>query len=260
MYKIGLKLWSTNDFYIVEAKKLYEEKLYDYIELFVVPGSHKSFLSKWKKLSIPYIIHAPHSAVGLNLSKKDCFRKNIVLSDEAKRFADDLKSDMIIFHPGIDGDIKETVLQLNRIKDDRFVIENKPYHSSFDDSICVGYSPDQIDIIIKQTGVGFCLDIGHAVYAANSQHISPFFYLRQFISFSPKIYHVSDGNFYGTFDDHKHFGMGNFDLIKILELIQEKAFISIETEKSFKNSLKDFACDVWYIKNIISKCRYLQNG
>ena len=38
MYKRGLKLWSCNtDYYYDEAIKLYNQKIFDYIELYVVP-------------------------------------------------------------------------------------------------------------------------------------------------------------------------------------------------------------------------------
>ena len=50
MYKLGLKLWSINtDVYYEEAKKLYEKKLFDYIELYVVPNSAQT-IKKCKKL------------------------------------------------------------------------------------------------------------------------------------------------------------------------------------------------------------------
>ena len=40
MYKIGLKLWSINtDYYYDEAKRLYDEGVFDYIELYVVPDT-----------------------------------------------------------------------------------------------------------------------------------------------------------------------------------------------------------------------------
>ena len=50
MYKIGLKLWSTNtDCYYNEAIRLYNDGVFDYIELYVVPDTLDT-LQKWKKL------------------------------------------------------------------------------------------------------------------------------------------------------------------------------------------------------------------
>ena len=49
-YKLGLKLWSINtNNYLKEAVKLYNQGVYDYIELYVVPNSLEQ-LEEWKKL------------------------------------------------------------------------------------------------------------------------------------------------------------------------------------------------------------------
>ena len=40
MYKLGLKLWSTNTTdYFLEAIRLFDQKVYEYIELYVVPNT-----------------------------------------------------------------------------------------------------------------------------------------------------------------------------------------------------------------------------
>ena len=43
MYKFGLKLWSVNENYIDTAKKLYDENIYDYIELYAIPSSFDEY-------------------------------------------------------------------------------------------------------------------------------------------------------------------------------------------------------------------------
>ena len=126
-YKCGLKLWSINtDSYYEEAKKLYQEGVFDYIELYVVPGSLDS-LPKWKVLNIPFIIHAPHFAHVFNLAKKEKEKSNLEIYKEVKQFADELNAPFIIFHGGIDGDINETARQLANFNESRALIENKPY-------------------------------------------------------------------------------------------------------------------------------------
>ena len=65
-YRLGLKLWSVNtDYYYEEAKRLYSEGVFDYIELYVVPNTLDT-LPRWKELEIPFIIHAPHPRAGNN--------------------------------------------------------------------------------------------------------------------------------------------------------------------------------------------------
>ena len=123
-YKLGLKLWSVNtDYYYEEAKKLYSQDVFDYIELYVVPHSLDTLL-KWKELNIPFIIHAPHFAHGFNLAKKEKEGSNLEIYKEVKQFADELNAQFIIFHGGIDGDIKETARQLASFNEPRALIES----------------------------------------------------------------------------------------------------------------------------------------
>ena len=251
MYKFGLKLWSINKNYVDEAIRLYENGFYDYIELFAVPGSYQDFIGIWKKLNIPYVIHAAHSAKGLNLAKKEMFSENVVLANEAKKFADELDAEIIIFHPGVDGQIEETVSQLNKIYDSRIVVENKPYYGIYDNLICNGSLPEEIEFVLKNTGVGFCLDIGHAIYSANAKKIDKINILRKFLKLNPKIFHISDGDWNGTYDDHKHLGEGSFDYKKIFSILSDQVIMSIETEKNFENSLRDFEKDINFLRKMI---------
>jgi deoxyribonuclease IV len=250
MRKLGLKLWSTNKQYIKEAIRLHENSCYDYIELFAVPNSYNEVISLWKQLTIPYVIHAPHYSCGLNLAKKEAFKNNMQMAADALRFADDLGANIIIFHPGIDGDIKQTVHQLHQIKDSRIVVENKPYYA-LNKLICNGYSPEDIKFVMDNTGVGFCFDIGHAIYSANAQQIDQIAYLKKFNGLNPKLYHLCDGNWCGVYDEHKHFGAGSFNFEKILPLLPVECLMSIETEKSYGDSLKDFEGDVWLLKRLL---------
>ncbi len=258
MYKIGLKLWSTNKNYIEQALLLYEKKVYDYIELFVVPDSYNEYISLWKNLDIPFIIHAPHSFVGLNMAKKELLKNNLRLANQAQRFADYLDAKFIIFHPGIDGDIKQTVYQLNKINDQRILIENKPYYTIDKKLICNGYSPEDIEFIIKNTSVanmsiGFCFDIGHAIYSANAQGLDRYDYLLRFNKFKPKIYHLTDGDINGVIDQHEHLGLGSFDFEKIVDLFTKNTYITVETKKNYQDSLSDFEKDILFLKKMFKK-------
>ncbi len=250
MYKLGLKLWSTNKNYIKPALELYEKKIYDYIELFVVPNSYDEYIRIWKNAEIPFIIHAPHSSVGLNLAKKNMFTENMRLASQAQRFADDLNAKFIIFHPGIDGDIKETVSQLNQINDSRILIENKPYYTIDKKLVCNGYSPEDIKFVIDNVGIGFCFDIGHAIYSANAQGIDWYSYLKQFNNLKPKMYHLTDGNINGVIDEHEHLGVGSFDLERTIDLFSKNSYITIETKKSNNSSLNDFEKDIKFLFNL----------
>ncbi len=250
MYQFGLKLWSINKNYIDEAVRLYNSGIYEYIELYTVSGSYNDFIYLWCKLDIPYIVHAPHSLGGLNLAKKEDKYRNLKLIEEVLKFADTLKANIIIFHPGIDGDIENTVLILNEVNDNRIVIENKPYFSLLDNLICNGHSPEEIQFIMDNAKIGFCLDIGHAICSANAKKVDQLTYLKEFLKLNPSIYHLTDGYYESVYDRHDHFEEGNYDIKKILKLIPSDSLLTIETDKNFEDRLSDFRQDIIFLRNL----------
>lgn len=253
--KLGLKLWSTNDFYIEEAIRLYKDGFYDYIELFSVPGSFEDTISWWtsllKNYNIEFLIHAPHSAANLNFSKRECLKQNTVLRDEALHFADKLDSRYVIFHPGVDGDIEETAFQIRKLYDSRMIVENKPYLALVDDLVCVGSSPAEIRYLLYECNIGFCLDFGHATYAANKMNVNPMDIISEFNNLSPAVYHLMDGQYDGIYDMHKHLGQGNLPLNKYLMNINDNSYITIETDKNSIENLKDFEDDVIFLRKLL---------
>ncbi len=250
MFKFGLKLWSNNDNYISEALRLYEKGIYQYIELYIVPDTFNYYAGKWKDISIPYVIHAPHSGHGMNLAERKCINENILMANEAKKFADILYAEKIIFHPGIGGQINETVFQLAELNEQRAVVENKPYFSIYDKSICNGYSFEDIKYVIENTNVGFCLDISHAIFAANAQKKEPLYCLSLFNSLKPCIYHISDGDYNSVEDKHLNLGDGNFTMSNLITFIKYSNLITVETYKHSKHNLNDFINDIEYLMRI----------
>ncbi len=246
MQKIGLKLWSINKNYFNEAKRLFEEGFYDYIELYAVPETLE-FIDFWKELKVPFIIHAPHYGNGLNFADPQNISKNMYLAEQAIRYADELGAEYIIFHPGIGGHIEETVRQMSRIRDPRILIENKPY-LGFGNVICVGSQPGEIECVMNQCDVGCCLDIGHAICAANSHNVDHTTFLREFIELGPSVYHLSDGDVNSEFDSHEHLGDGNYELKELFSLLPQNSTISIESKKDSEYNLKDFEKDVENLK------------
>lgn len=252
MFQIGLKIWSTNEGYIPDIIKYYHEQLYDYIELYIVPGTYERYSDIWSGINIPYVVHAAHSLGGLNPSKKEMRSINIKTFKEVKLFADKLKTGTIICHPGMEGYIDETVSQFREFNDDRIIVENKPHKGIDGVSKCIGSTPEEIKYIIGETSVGFCLDLGHAICAANSLHKDPYELIKEFIKIHPRIFHVSDGDIKSEIDLHLHFEKGNYDLKKILEFVQNGSKLTIETVKDFEDNLSDIINDVRLIKRILS--------
>ena len=255
MNKIGLKLWNINtDYYYEEAIKLYNNNVFDYIELYVVPG-YLDLIDKWKMIGIPFDIHAPHFAHNMNLSKKEYERDNYTKYIEVREYADSLNASVIVFHGSINGDYKETARQIKNFNDSRILIENKPYQPlrMTEDNKCVGSKYEEIKYIIEESGCGFCLDIGHAICSANSQGIEPYCYIEKLVTLNPKRIHLSDIDTTSKYDQHLNYGKGNLDFMRILSIIPKEINITIETNKISKTNLKDYAEDVNYLNNVMLK-------
>lgn len=244
-YKSGLKLWSINtDYYLEEAKRLYQQGYFEYIELYIVPDTTAT-LKKWKMLDIPFILHAPHYVHGINLADKDKFEYNKKIYAQVETFRKELNAEYTVIHAGTNGTIEETIRQLLIINPKNFLIENKPAHPPhFESRICRGHSIEEIAQIIAAAHCGFCLDIGHALCTANYYGYDPYEFLEKFNSLHPVLYHISDGDIHSPHDQHLHIGTGNYDFSKIFSLINDTLSISIETVKDSQTTLNDFITDM----------------
>lgn len=253
MHNIGLKLWNTNtDYYYSEAIRLFNDGIFDYIELYIVPDNMDKLLN-WKKVKIPFDIHAAHSAFNVNLSKNEFSEYNYSKYLEAKVYADELKSSIIIFHGGINGDYKETAKQIKDFNDNRILIENKPYKplNGKSGDKCVGSSLEEIKYIMTYSNCGFCLDIGHAICSANTQRINPYVFIEKLVQLKPERIHLSDLAIDSEYDEHLNFGYGNVDLKKVLSLIPDNINITIETIKKSNCNLDGFKKDALYLKSLM---------
>ena len=253
MYKLGLKLWSVNtDCYYQETLKLYAQGLFDYVELYMVPDTLHT-LPKWSQMQIPFIIHCPHFMHGFNLAKAEMKESNFSIYKQVKQFADTLQAKYIIFHGGIDGDIKETAKQLAGFKEPRALIENKPMialPNRMGGNFCRGYNKAEIKLVKDTAGCGFCLDFGHAICAANSQQTDIYAYCEDFLSLSPNMFHLTDNtDITSPYDTHPHLGEGQLDINKIKKMLPPDAIITLETDKKSKENLDDFIGDIKCMRN-----------
>jgi sugar phosphate isomerase/epimerase len=253
--KLGLKLWSINtDFYFEEAKRLYAEGWFDYIELYVVPSTLET-IKKWKtlksELNIPFTLHAPHFIHEVNLANPDKKDFNYKVFQDVDKFREELNSEYVVVHSGIEGQIDETIRQLKTINLDKMLIENKPFIAPLrDNKICRGATIEEIYQVVNEVGCGFCLDVGHAICTANTLKIEPYEFLAQFNELNPTCYHLSDNFIDSEFDKHFHFGQGNYDVKKVFAIINLDKNIAIETNKNSKENLNDFIEDVKWLKNL----------
>lgn len=252
--KLGLKLWSTNvGNYLHETERFYADGVFDYIELFVVPGTENT-IGAWKRLhdekGVPFIVHNAHAAMGFNLADRTRESANVGIYLQSRRFAEALDAGYVIFHGGVDGTIEETVRQLKRLEEPRALLENKPAIPLPNDlgaRNCRGATVEEIEYVLQETGCGFCLDVGHAICSAKSQKLAPYAFVGDlFRRFSPAMLHLSDiVDVDSPFDSHLHLGTGSLDFARLGQLLPMHGMtVSIETEKSYRDCLDDFRLDV----------------
>ena len=237
--KFGLKLWSTNTHLIPQAVNLIDEKIFDYIELFVVPTTPiNPFI-----LDIPYVIHIPHDRYGVDINDAKKNKHSLQIINECQIWADKLNAQYLILHPG-EGSLQQGAGLLRELTDNRILIENMP-RVGINDEDMSGYSPDQIKELIGESEKGFCLDLHHAVKAAVSMKRDYKEIIRDFLTIQPKIFHISDGDIKNEKDHHQDIGTGSFDFAFFKECIEnsESKIITLETPRrnhfSFYNDVKN---------------------
>lgn len=247
-YLIGLKLWSFNTGACQhEARRLYDAGVFDYLELYVVPGTVDA-LPGWKTLGIPCVIHAAHFKHGFNLAKADCAVANRRIYDEMRRFADEMEARYIIFHGGTFGCIEETARQLAALNEPRALIENKPCITRNEGKIlkCRGASVEEIRHVLQEVGCGFCLDIPHALCAANYMQLEQMCMLHQMNAMQPAMYHLADMMDASLhIDDHTQLGKGVLDMRQFIpSILAPGAMLTIETTRTRPDALEEFVREV----------------
>ncbi len=254
MYRIGLKLGSRDIQYTAEILNLYNQGIFQYIELFTLTGTYEDTISYWKQFNIPIGIHAPHSAAGLNLANVTKRNENKAKIVEVVKFTDELKAQYIVFHSGVNGMPEEVIKQLSPYADERFLIENKPI-CGLDGSTCVGSIYSDLKLIIDGIGkgTGFCLDFGHAICAARTLKKKPLELIKELLKLEPRVYHLTDGDYNSELDSHLHYGKGSFPLKQLLTLIPNGSMVTNEAKRFISDNLAEFEEDARNLKRIIEE-------
>lgn len=251
-FRLGLKLHSTNINLINESNNLWKEGLFHYVELYIIPGTFYNTIDIWQRFDVPYIIHAPHSQHGMNLSLSSQRKKNRSFFMEVQQFSDILRSEIIIAHGGHSGTIEEMMFQIKSFKDNRICLENKPM-LGLNSEKCVGWSPDEFHKAIDSGSLtgGVVLDFVHASCAAFSLGQKPMELVKEFLVLKPKVFHLSDGDPTSERDKHLNIGKGGFNIVDFLSVIPENGLLTLETPRNDQNGLEDFVMDVTSLYNVL---------
>ena len=243
--KFGLKLWSINTDLIDQAIHLIDEKVFDYIELMVMPDSEiKPFM-----IDVPYIIHIPHEKFGVDIGDPAVKEYSLRMINESIDWADRLNAKHLILHAG-HGSMQHATDLLRGLSDSRLLIENMPKVGLGGEAM-IGYSPAQIKELIGDIDMGLCLDFGHAVKAAVSLGLDYKEYVQGFMGFEPKVFHVSDGMLSGERDEHLGIGEGEYDFEYLLRFVSESTnLMTVETPRMDQYSLQEDVQNVEFLKRL----------
>ena len=224
--RLGLKLWSSNAELIPEAKKLVDEKVFDYVELTPVPGAD---IEPFVDSGLPFVIHVTHERFGFNIAdaKKKAF--NVKILGDCIDFADRLDAKYLVLHPGF-GAIEDSVDFLSSVDDERILVENMPRRGINGEKM-IGYLPEDLKNLLCGR-FGLCLDFGHAIKAASSVGLDYKTMLADFMELSPQLFHLHDGSSKKETDEHLSLGKGDFDLKHIVSLLEADSSVTLETPRN----------------------------
>ncbi len=247
MIKYGLKLWSSNNPLIFkEAVDLVWDKQFDFVELYIVPGTFDANRFSIFK-TIPMTLHATHTSHGANLAQVN--EINAKAHTEVTKFADFLSASQIVVHPGHGTSLETVITHLKKLNDTRFLIENMPYRVlQHKDETCVGVTADEIRQLLPFCS-GLCFDFGHAVKACVSKSLDYKEFSREFFAFSPTYFHITDGT-NSEFDDHLKLGTGIYDLKWIkseIENVEGEVRVVFETPKEGNSLESDIQNKNYYL-------------
>lgn len=247
--KVGFKLWGSNIDLADECEKLVDQNIFDYGEIHAKKDTFDDCVDVWSSKNINYIIHAAHQSDGFNPANPDLLNQNIKIIDEAKHYADKLKSDIIICHLGYGGTIEEAIRQLKIYNDDRIIVENLPRRNS-ELGEYIGVTPDEIKLIMNEGSCGLCFDFAHALCGANSYNIDYKNWFEKFNDLNPRLYHISDGHSDGLSDPHYHLGIGDYDIKYQASFISKENRVSLETYDIGDKNMDLCVKDAKLLKNI----------
>ncbi|MDR0632156.1 MAG: TIM barrel protein [Holosporaceae bacterium] len=264
MRKFGICL-ETADFlekpdFIDQVLELVRNGIFDFVQLqlLLMPKSYDEThtIVDEKMKNIPTVIHAPIHIppryYGIDTGNRDALESNLEKLKDSQKFADLLRADVIVLHPGMgDGEeyLRETIRQFRTINDPRVAVENLPHNPH--GQVLQGSSPEEIKRIIDEIECKFCLDFSHAICASNSLGRNVYDDFEKYNSLRPDLYHLSDGDFSATVDHHLHLGFGSYDIAKILrEFTPENSRIVLETKHADTTTVDPWRKDMQYIREL----------
>jgi deoxyribonuclease-4 len=208
-------------------------------------------ISPFRKIEVPYIIHATSDNYGLNIGDKEKKDFNLQLINQDIKWADKLNAKYLILHPGF-GEFEAAKKFLEKINDKRILIENMPKTGSNDEAM-TGYTPEQIQELMGNK-FELCLDLNHAIKAAVGLKKDYKKYIKDFLKLKPKMFHIADGTLKSGKDEHLNIGEGEYDFNFLANCVEKSnaKYVTVETPRNNLNSLKEDLENLKKLKSFLS--------
>jgi len=204
--RFGLKIWSRDTDLLDSAADLIAKGTFHYLELSPVPGTDiRPYLGR----DIPCVIHAPTEQFGVNIADRRSWTQSRELIDLAFDWAARLRADSVILHPGF-GSTDTASRFLEDLENRGILIENMPM-AGLGGEPMVGFDPEGLSSLIRP-GIGFCLDLNHAIKAAVGLSLNYRTFIRDLLPFGPALFHIADGTLGNGKDEHLPLGTGEYDI------------------------------------------------
>lgn len=258
MPRFGLKLGVHEKELAAVAKTLWQEKQFDFLELYVLKNARVDQAEFWNWYDGVLVLHAPHSAGGFNFARSEMAADNAKTLELLDAFREQMNPAMMVFHSGADGDIEETFRQVAALRREYpelhsvMLLENKP-RLGLNGEYCLGSSSEEMRKILTETECGFCLDVRHAFAYAAWAGLEWRGIIEDFAALKPRLWHAADGGINSNVDSHNHIGEGTMPWEEIGAFWDENFLVTIECAKTQSEILKDFQQDIHLLRRRTGK-------
>jgi hypothetical protein len=230
--KIGVKTYNDEKFLDNFINKA------DFFEVQAIQKYNYDFLKKYKKLEIPFVIHAEHIAFGINLADKSIEKENLKSINFAIKLADMTNAKKIIIHPGYISNKycskEQSINFFKKLKDKRILVENL---HSLGNRLC--QTPKKTKEFLKKTKRNFIFDLSHAIAVANTIKLNKEKTIKDFLELNPKHFHLGGQNWDSDNDQHNSFKEVKLPYKKILAWYPKNAEITLEVTGDIKKTEYD---------------------
>lgn len=250
----GLKLGLHEEALAESARELWRDGRFDFLELYVPRTASPDQAEHWRWYDGTLVLHAPHAMGGFNFARREMAAPNFQTLELLDAVRTTMRPLMLVFHPGLDGEAVETCRQVAEMRKAfpdlhrLALLENKP-RLGLHGELCLGASPDELRMLLGDTGCGLCLDVRHAFAYAAWAGLSWRNVLDAFAALRPRLWHAADGDVADRVDSHLHIGDGNLPWREIGDWWRTDTLVTIECMKEPEKKMADFLDDVAVLRS-----------